>query len=100
RSNSNLAASVYAMLSFYHEGPTEVDFGDLDQQSGQVIGLSWYELAHVDEHGADKTFLWAPVDLVDPDEYYGGFKEARVLAFGNINRGLSDSRGEYESAEW
>lgn len=81
-------------------GPTETDFGTLPQQSGEVIGLSWVELTHVDSAGADETFLWAPVDLTDPSTYYGGFKEGRVLGFGEINRGLSDKRGQYESAEW
>ena len=81
-------------------GLVEVDFDDLDQQSGSVIGLTWVELYHKDSSGADQTYLWAPVDLTDASTYYGGYKEPRLLGMGDINRGLSDRMGQYEAAEW
>jgi hypothetical protein len=87
-------------LALRVESVPEVDFGTLPQQSGEVIGLSWVELDHVDTGGNPKTYLWAPVDLNDPIDYYGGYKEPRIIGFGEINRGLSDRLGQYEAAEW
>jgi hypothetical protein len=81
-------------------GYTETDFGTLAQQSGEVIGLTWAEVTHVDANDVAHTYLWAPVDLIDPSTYYGGFKDGRVLGFGQIRRGLSDKHGQYESSEW
>lgn len=46
------------------------------------------------------TYRWAKVALPDPSTYYGGFKEARVLSYGDINRSLSDDRGNYEGADF
>ncbi len=75
----------------------ESEFGH-DEQSGETIGLSWVELQHKTAAGAAKTYLWAPVDLPDPSFYYGGYKEPRILSFGEIIRGLSDSRGHLEGS--
>jgi len=81
----------------WHVNASTLDFSNLKDGS---IGLTWIELYHVNVLGAPKTYLWAPVDLVDDGDYYGGFKEARVIGFGDITRGLSDERGNYESSEF
>jgi hypothetical protein len=78
---------------------TEVEF-DSDSARRGDIGLSWVELKHVDLSGADKTYLWAPVQLNDPGFYYGGKKEARILGFSELTRALSDKWGQYEKAEF
>jgi hypothetical protein len=75
----------------------EASFGN-DDQTGETIGLSWVELLHKTAAGVAKTYLWSPVDLTDPAFYYGGFKEGRVLSFGEVIRGLSDARGHLESS--
>lgn len=46
------------------------------------------------------TYTWAMVALPDPESYYYGYKEARVLEWGEINRSLSDDRGNYEGADF
>lgn len=76
--------------------PPEIEF----PAASSEIGLSWVEMYHVDAANAPKTFLHAPVDLNDPPFYFGGYKEPRVLGFGEITRALSDDRGQYESAEF
>lgn len=43
-------------------------------------------------------YKWSKVDLPDPPEYYGGYKEPRLLKAGSYMRALSDRRGDYESA--
>jgi hypothetical protein len=78
----------------------EVEFGGGDDQSGNVIGLTWAELYHADTNGNDQAYLWGPVDLNDDPDYYGGYKEPRVLGFGEITRALSDGRGQYEASEF
>lgn len=74
-----------------------LDFSNIANGS---VALSWIEIEHVTVLGAPKTYLWAPVDLVDDLDYYGGFKEARVIGFGDVTRGLSDEAGNYESTEF
>lgn len=49
---------------------------------------------------ATTTYVWSKVDLPDPATYYHGFKEARILSYGEINRSLSDDRGNYEGADF
>lgn len=78
------------------EPAPEIEF----EPASAEIGLSWVETYHVDSANAPKVFLHAPVDLNDPVFYYGGFKEARVLSFGEVIRALSDPYGVYESAEF
>jgi hypothetical protein len=75
----------------------EETFGG-SEQAGNTIGLSWVEFLHKTAAGAAKTYLWSPVDLTDPSFYYGGFKDGRVLSFGEIIRGLSDARGHLEGS--
>jgi hypothetical protein len=77
----------------------EVEFGGNDQ-SGNVIGLTWAELYHADADGNDQAYVWGPTDLNDDPDYYGGYKEPRVLGFGEITRALSDARGQYEASEF
>jgi hypothetical protein len=80
------------------EAPPEVEFPEAP--SGETIGLSWRELYHCDDAGNDRVDLAAPVDLNDPEFYYGGYKEPTVIGWGEITRALSDSRGQYEAAEF
>lgn len=43
-------------------------------------------------------YKWSKVDLPDPPQYYGGFKEPRLLKAGQYMRALSDRKGDFESA--
>lgn len=75
-----------------------VSFSEIDFDNFPVgtVGLSWFELNHVDVSGNPKIFKWAMVPLPDPSTYYGGMKDPRVLSFSDINRALSNSRGQFE----
>lgn len=78
----------------------EIEFPPEENVNGTTIGLTWREIYHVDAAGNDKVFLAAPVDLNDPLFYYGGYKPARVLSWGEYVRAASDDRGNYESPEF
>lgn len=68
----------------------------IDQSfTGELVPLIWAELAL--DTG---TYVFAKVDLPDPATYYGGFKEARILSVGAIERALSDRLGNYEAAQF
>jgi len=41
-------------------------------------------------------YTWSKVDLPDPADYYGGYKQPRLLKSGQYMRALSDRRGEPE----
>ena len=72
--------------------PPEVEF------PSDVLGLLiWIEWTHIDETG-DTTYVYAKVSLADAMSYYGGWKEARVVAWGKFRRALSDRLGQYEIA--
>jgi len=73
---------------------------DISNLGDGKIGLQWVELYHVDALGAAKNYLWSSVDLADPGSYYGGYKEGRVVSWGDVGRGLSDERGIFESTEF
>lgn len=77
--------------------PPEVEFED---PNGDSTGLTWVEFEHVDEDGAPHTYVWSQVDLDDSTDYFGGFKDGRVISFGEITRGLSDDRGQLETTEF
>jgi hypothetical protein len=73
----------------------------LNPYSGEFVGLTWAEWTHVESvSGTPHTYLWAPVDLIDPETYYGGYKEARILSYGRIRRALSDDRGQFETSQF
>jgi hypothetical protein len=72
----------------------------LNPFSGEFVGLTWAEWTHVSTSGTPNTYLWAPVDLIDDADYYGGYKEARILSYGRIRRALSDDRGQFETAQF
>jgi hypothetical protein len=44
--------------------------------------------------------VWAQHALPDPEPYYHGWKEPRVLEWGPIRRALSDINGQYEGSVW
>jgi hypothetical protein len=60
------------------------------------VGLTWIEVTT----RTGGFYVWAAVDLPDPDWYYGGFKEARVIEWGKIRRSLSAFDGQYETTDF
>jgi hypothetical protein len=61
---------------------------------GDAVGLTWvhfFDAANI-EH------VWSKVALPDWPSYYGGFKDASIISWGEIQRALSDYRGQYEGA--
>lgn len=89
--DGNSASFIWTVQS------ADLDFSNIKSGS-QVIW--WVEVAHADVLGTPLTYLWGPGDLVHDADYYGGFKEGRVIDFGWITRGLSDEEGHYESSEF
>lgn len=66
-------------------------------EGGDVgIGLTWAEIT--DKQNTLRVH--AKVALPDPKNYYGGFKDDRVIQWGVISRALSDYLGQYEAAEF
>jgi hypothetical protein len=49
---------------------------------------------------ADELRVFAEVELNDDQNYYGGFKEARVLEWPPIQRGLSDHTGQIQHLQF
>lgn len=60
------------------------------------VGLTWVEFTDSE----NQRHVWSNIALPDPETYYGGFKEHRVIEFGSIRRGLSDINGVHESVAW
>lgn len=70
---------------------------EVTPQIGQSFGpLVWAEW----EGSDDVRRTWAPVDLPDPADYYGGYKEPKLLRPGVIVRSLSDEDGQYQSQQF
>lgn len=78
---------------------SEVDYGD-EIQAGDVVGLTWSEFALVEPDDTTTVYAWAKLAQADPASYYYGYKEARVLSWGDIVTALSDERGEYETGNF
>jgi hypothetical protein len=64
------------------------------QFSGDAAVLVWAEFTDAQNTG----YYWSKVALADPAAYYGGYKDASILEWGEIQRALSDYRGAYEGA--
>jgi len=63
-----------------------------------VIGESFHPLIWVEWVGSDgQRRYWALPALVDPDTYYGGFKQGLLLVPGPVVRALSDEDGQYQA---
>ncbi len=85
-------------------GHFDLHFADVnDAASGEIefgpepdIALTWVEMLDSD----DTLHVWSDLSLPDPDGYYGGRKEARVLRWGTARRSLSDDQGQYEGSEF
>jgi hypothetical protein len=92
-----MRVSSVSMEVLYAPGQSEVEFDSAED--GSTIGLSWREIYHKDGSGNLATYVDAPVDLNDDEDYYGGYKGPRIKAWGDIIRALSDYRGEYEASE-
>lgn len=58
--------------------------------------LAWVEFT---DSGNNRN-VWAMQALVDPGAYYGGFKEPRVIEFGQLVRALSSIDGTYQGADF
>ncbi len=58
--------------------------------------LAWVDFYHVDSAGAATTYHWAGIAIADPSTYWGGYKEARLLSFGDYALGLSDRQGRLD----
>lgn len=57
---------------------------------------AWLEFYGKDSGGADKTYPWAERFLSDASTYFGGRKDARVLAWGPYTLALSDRTGQLD----
>jgi len=67
---------------------------------GETVPLSWVELALERTDAGTDYFVWSKIDLPDPASYYFGYKQGRVLKWGQIIRALSDDRGQYEASRF
>lgn len=63
-------------------------------ESGRI--LTWVEFL---DSGNNRN-VWAMEALADPGAYYGGFKEPRVIEFGQLVRALSDINGTYQGIDF
>jgi len=91
--NCNLSGVTYRALIFgdgVDPAPTETELPE------NGIGITWVELT--DKQG--DLHVWSNVDLPDPADYYGGFKESRVTQWGRLSRALSDREGQFETADF
>lgn len=76
------------VLVLYYTGP----------EFAPEIATSFGPLVWVEWTGPDGSLpVWAPVDLPDPSTYYRGFKEAKILVAGVVQRSLSDESGELQN---
>ena len=71
--------------------------GEIEFPAAEVsIGLTWVEF--LDK--ANVMHVSSKIDLPDPASYYHGYKEPRVITWGQIVRALSDRAGQYEGGEF
>lgn len=71
----------------------EIEF----QGGGEVdIGHTWMEVT--DKLGTLRVH--SKVALPDRHDYYGGFKDDRVVQWGRLTRALSDRAGQFEAAQF
>lgn len=92
---------VLAGYVTFSDAFSELDFVDVpsDDIAGSTVAVAWVEFA-LETEGATTTYVWAKVALPDPASYFQGFKDARLVSFGEFNRALSDNRGNYEGADF
>jgi hypothetical protein len=83
---------AFAVSGVISVSTPEVTFDSADVS----IGLTWVEFTDK----ADVLHVSSKIELPDPSTYYGGFKEHRVMTWGQIVRALSDRAGQYESGEF
>ena len=90
------AGTYIPMARIYHLflAPEEI-LDAVDSLTGETVPLVWAEISL--DTG---TLVYAKVDLPDAADYYGGFKQARILSVGAIKRALSDRLGNYEAAQF
>lgn len=66
-------------------------------QAGDDTLLAWVELA-LGTAPNYTTYAWSGIALADPSTYFGGYKDVRVLSFGETSRSLSDWFGQLQGA--
>lgn len=81
------------LIAQFSPAPPEIEFVD----GGLVdVGLTWVEVT--DKQNTKRVH--SKVALPDPADYYGGFKDDRVISWGRVTRALSDRVGQYEAAQF
>jgi hypothetical protein len=60
------------------------------------LALTWVEFTDA----LNRVHPWSAMPLVDPQDYYYGYKEPRVISWGSISRVLSGPMGEHTGVQF
>jgi hypothetical protein len=66
---------------------------------GEDVALAWVEFEGQDDDGNDETFVWSGIALADPDTYYGGFKDAKLILVSDLVSAFSDRPGRLQATK-
>jgi hypothetical protein len=66
---------------------------------GEDVALAWVEFEGQDDDGNDETFVWSGIALADPDTYYGGFKDAKLILVSDLVSAYSDRSGRLQATK-
>jgi hypothetical protein len=91
------ADTFVSMVQSEYVAPPVPPIFELDDALSGIVGpLFWTKIVHKDASGDPAVFPWAPVTIADPDDYYDGLKEAKLLSIGEISCPLSDRSGRLQ----